>query len=301
MYLHVGFQRTGTSKHQRDLFLHHRDIAYFGKPYRTPVLLDLVYRIAGSDSSVYDPDAIREAMKQVVEEAGDVDGRVPLISDESMLGHRCIDTSVFCRRLVDLFGDPKVIIVVRRQDELLLSWLFHEIRKPNEKPLRENFDLLVEESHTHKSLLHHLDYGSICRAFADHVGNKNVLVIPYELFKDDPKAYAYRLSDFMGIDREETFERLSGGRIRNARQPANKVAYFDFKQRYLPGWGKGTVGRYADLLFSKLFLLTGLNARNVADIEARARAFCRERYANSNRVLSDHFGLDLKSFGYPGL
>ncbi|MEJ2374191.1 MAG: sulfotransferase domain-containing protein [Pseudolabrys sp.] len=301
MYLHVGFQRTSTSKHQRDLFLHHKDIAYFGKPYKPPVLLDLVYRIAGSDSSLYDLDAIRAAMIQVVEEMGGVSGRVPLISDESMLGYRCVDTPVFCRRLIDLFGDPKIIIVVRRQDELLLSWLFHEIRKPNEKPLQENLDLLVEEAHTHKSLLHHLDYGAVCRTFAECVGNENLLVIPYELFKHDPNTYARELSKFMGIDREETLERLSDGRIRNARQPENKVAYFDFKQRYLANWGKGRFGRNVDLVLSKLFLLTGVNTRHVRDIETRARAFCRERYAHSNRAFSDDFGLDLKSFGYPGL
>lgn len=299
--LHVGYLRTSTTKHQRDLFLHHKDIAYLGKPYPTPVLMDLVYRVTGADSAFYDPASSRQVIENVLRETIVPNGRVVLLSDEVMLSRYSGDIGRFCRRMKNLFGDPKVMIVIRRQDELLLSWLFHEIKKPYRFPLKENLETVETEMHQSTSLLHHLDYAPICRTFAEVLGRDNLLVIPYELFKNDCRRYAQTLSDFMGIDADETYERLREGRVRNARQPRNKVAYYDFKQRYLPRWSESSLARFADLALAKLFLVTGMNARCVDEIEAKARTLCAERYAESNRTLSREFGLDLESFGYPGL
>lgn len=299
--LHVGYPRASSTTHQHQLFSKHKDIAYLGKPYPTPAIQQLLRSIAKLDSAFFDPGTARQAMEKIVSETVIPNGRVLTISDEQITASRRIDTPVFCRRIVDLFGDPKVVIVIRRQDDWLVSWLSYVIRKPHRLPFADSLHMVEKEALNSTGVLYELDYASICGAFAKGLGRDNVLVVPFELFKCNKRAYAEALSGFMNIDVEQTHSLLRESKITSKPRSPSNVAYYDFKQRYLPNWGEGAVARYADLTLAKLFSTTGINVGRVNEIEARARALCAERYAESNRALNEAFGLDLRSYGYPGL
>ena len=295
--VHVGYVRTATTTHQRQIFSKHKDIAYLGKPYPAPVIKDIVYQFTSTDSAIFDLPAARSALEKVLAEVVIPNKRVPVLSDEAILGPYSVDTPVLCRRLIALFGDPKVVITIRRQDELLISWLFHVIKKRYARPLAWMLKSLGRESHLSTGLLHYLDYASICRVFADELGRENLLVIPYELFTSDQVKYTEMLSAFMGVDQEETRRLLEPSSVSNQRQHSAGVAYFDFRSRYLP---TAVQTPSIDSLLIKIFGVTRFNAHHDGDIAAEARALCTRQYAQSNRLLAEAFGLDLKSYGYPG-
>ena len=296
--LHVGYERTATTTHQRQVFSKHMDIAYLGKPYPATMIKDLVYRFTSADSAIFDLPATREALETALTDIVVPNGRVLTLSEEAILGPYTIDTRVLCRRLVALFGDPKVVVTIRRQDELLVSWLFHVIKKRYARPLGWTLKSLDSESHMSTSLFHWLDYASICRVFADELGRNNLLVVPYEMFTSDLSGYAQTLSAFMGIAQDETRRLLGSSSVSNQRQADASVAYFDFRSRYLPS---GVKTPAVDALLTKMFGLAGFNAGHVDEIAARARTLCATRYGESNRALADSFGLDLRNYGYPGL
>jgi hypothetical protein len=296
--LHIGYVRTATTTHQRQVFSKHRDIAYLGKPYPAAVIKDIVYQFVSADSAIFDRAATRAALEAVLADRVVPNGRVVAISEEAILSPYTVDTRVLCRRLIALFGDPKIVITIRRQDELLVSWLFHVVKKPYARPLEVTLDLLESESHASTSLLHYLDYAAIIQVFVEELGRDNVLILPYELFRSDKTEYAAVLSTFMGIDSAETQRLLADSAVSNQRQGKAKVAYFDFKSRYLP---PGVMMPWLESRLKKLFARAGLNADHVSKIAARAQALCAERYAQSNRVLAELYGLDLRSYGYPGL
>lgn len=296
--LHVGYERTATTTHQRQVFSKHKEIAYLGKPYPVPVIEHLVYEFTSADSAIFDLPVTRRALEEVLAKVVVPNGRVLALSEEAILGPYTVDTRVLCERLMGLFGDPKIVITIRRQDDLLISWLFHVIKKNNARPLSKTLKLLDKESHLSTSLLHYLDYAAICRALASAVGQENLLVIPYELFKSDRAKYAQMLSAFMGIDAKETQRLLESSSISNQRQDDASVAYFDFRSRYLAGEVQTPT---IDSVLAKLFGLAGFNANGVKEVAARAEALCATRYERSNRMLAEAFGLDLRAYGYPGL
>ncbi len=295
--LHIGYQRTATTTHQQQLFSRHKDIAYLGKPYPDKTIRDIVYRLVGADSSIFDLAVTRAALERVVTETVVPRGRVLMLSDEAMLSPYIGDTNVVCSRLLATFGDPKVLITIRRQDDLLISYLFHMIRKRYSRPLDVELREIESYGDISMSVLHFFDYSPVCRAFADALGRGNVLVIPYELFQSDCAEYSRRLSNFMGIGADETLSLLDNAIVSNQRQSESNAAYFDFRARYFPA---GVNTPRLDENLTRLFGRFGFSAGRVNEVAERARHLCANRFAESNRQLSEAFMLDLKTFGYPG-
>lgn len=293
--VHVGYRRTATTTHQNQIFNKHKDINYLGKPYPSDAIRYRLRYMVYGDSVFFDPQATRDELEKALQTKPQ--GRVLTISDEAMTWEGRVDTRILCRRLIELFGDPKVVIVVRRQDELLFSWLSLNIKKEYSLPLKLRLQRLENNTRTATSLLDYLDFAPICRVFVEMLGSKNVLVVPFELFRSDCRRYSETLSDFMNIDRDETFRLLRESRVMNSRESSDKIAYYDLKRRLLPKLNMPMV----DETVGRLISLAGINARHVDDIETKVRALCTERYEQSNRALSENFDLDLQSFGYPGL
>jgi hypothetical protein len=296
--VHVGYERTATTTHQRQLFSRHKDIAYLGKPYPDPATWDLVYRFAGADSALFDVTATRAELETIVSEKVAPGERILTLSDEAILGPYCGDTRVLCQRLLGLFGDPKIVITIRRQDDLLISWLFHTIKKQYSRPIEFAFREMEAYFDNSTSLLHFLDYAPICRSFVELLGKENVLILPYELFRSDLANYAQTLSSFMGIEAGETHRLLSAAMVSNERLKDAGVAYFDFRARYFPSDLK--TPRLDEALI-RIFGWSGFNAGHVGAVVARIQAICAERFAQSNRRLADASGLDLQAYRYPGL
>jgi hypothetical protein len=258
----------------------------------------LVYRFAGADSALFASAAIREELERTIAERNMPADRVFMLSDEAMLGPYCGDSRVFCRRLKEIFGDPKVLITIRRQDELLISWLFHMVGKRYARPMWPMLGELEAYADNTTSLIHYLDYDAICRMFAEEIGRDNLLILPYELFATKRSEYAARLSAFMNIDAAETLRLLDAAVASNQRQKDASAAYFDFRARFFPSDIK--TPRLDDLLM-KMFDRFSLNAQRMDLVRAKVRDLCNTRFGDSNRRMADNFSLDLRAYRYPGL
>lgn len=102
-----------------------------------------------------------------------------------------------CRTLADLFPDAQVLVVTRGYRSMLLSSYSQLVRSGGFVDLRDMLAVLGEPQFAASSPWHYdraiVDYR---RAF----GEANVIVMPYELLRDDPQRFVSFLALRLGID-----------------------------------------------------------------------------------------------------
>lgn len=102
-----------------------------------------------------------------------------------------------CHRLQITFGDAMILIVTRGFRAMMASGYSQTIREGATWTIDE---LLSLASRLHElQPVHYYDYDATVRLYADAFGEENVIVLPYELLRDDPRAFIGRLEQRLGL------------------------------------------------------------------------------------------------------
>jgi hypothetical protein len=97
-----------------------------------------------------------------------------------------------CALLADVFPDARILIVTRGFRAAALSAYSQHIRVGGHLPIRDFCGQGVGESPW--------DYDVLIRRYRAAFGDANVLVLPYELLRDDPRAFLRAISEPLGLD-----------------------------------------------------------------------------------------------------
>lgn len=293
--IHVGYHKTGTTWLQEMVF---RQDPAFRFIADHAVLWPLI--MAPHDLE-FEPDAARATLAQLLAQEAPTDA-VPVLSSERLSGNPhsgAYDNKILADRLRSLLPEARILIVVRNQAAMLVSnykqyvrmggiCSFEEYLAP---PLDGRIPLFRWQNFEFHRLVEY--YGSL-------YGRERVLVLPYELLRQDPRQFLIRLAEFCGVGLRATHS------IAAVNESLNDLA-IEFRRR-LNRWHGGdslfpVKPRWPKLSSRLLAWNLAMSRKGVGKAyDAGYRAVARswaERYRDSNRALQSWIKDDLGSLGYP--
>jgi hypothetical protein len=286
--IHPGFVKTATSTLQRHVFPHHPEIAFLGLPAPTEELEWAIRHLCQADSTVWQGERVAGILRAAAGAAPP--DRLLLVSYENFALHESTDKGLVAERLAALLPGATILFTIRRQEELVTSWYLTKLRQRIKRKAFIPFEewYWLERREPHLSILDDLRYTPTIEAYRRLFGAERVHVVPFELLRREPAAFARACATAIGVD-PETFARLLSGRRENA---AMSQRYFDFWRRFGHLLPRRLVRKWA----RRMPMHDGPPAR--IPLPEPIRADIARLVAEDNRRLAELTGLDLVSLGY---
>lgn len=319
-FIHVGLPKTATTTLQDYVFDPHSQVDFLGAYHRQRKKRSGNWR----DEAVremLDEIAIKRMLQPDLEQAhrkfdeavapSQRSGKVPVISWEALaLNHIKVRRARF-ENMRATFGPCKASITLRSPLKLVESVYFQFLKRTHvgrdahwkigaiyltiEQWLKKNWKKPGGAPRSH------LDYPRTVRTMCEIFGRENVRVFLFEDFVADQPAFLRSLSQFVGIDGEESV-RNYGGKRRNDRWTVGQI---ETLKRIKGSWVQSFKFRFADKDRRKQMLGIPLNDEPAEGPTARAEIpqawqdRIHETTAEGNRWLESEFGLSLGKLGYP--
>ena len=296
LLLHIGYHKTGSTWLQESLF----GLPEFGfhAPWtRDEIRSQLIY----VDPFRFDAARARSSFEAGIAEAAQR-SRVPVISDELLSGDPREGLSrgrVTAQRLEETFPGARVLICIREQRSVLVSWYKHHVRAGSAltarsfvRPKRRGFEGSFP--------IQYFEYDALIDHYQARFGRDRVLVLPYEWLQRDAGEFARRVIDFIGSPARGTPDAAVsnpgyGGLTITLRRWSNLVAGRDFHSGHDPA-----AGQLAQRVFHRLDRHLPASLQRWCDGRIRSiiDTAIGDRFARSNRRTQELTGLDLAGFGY---
>ena len=294
--IHIGYHKTATTWLQHRVFPNLGDrVAFFG-------YLTFREALVKPSSLEFDPTRARKHVERLMAPHA---GAVRVFSAERLSGSPHSgghDAAEMASRIKSVFGEAKILIVVREQVSMLVSNYKQYIRMGGTVSLEEYLEpprdlrvplFRIENFCYHHLVEHHLGL----------FGEARVLVLPYELLERSRERFVARLLDFIGVDGLRLEDKGGDQRIHPSmtdlqamlRRRVNVLSGGDTLH---PVWPKAP--RIAAGLHRLIDALGPADAgrRHTGPFRARAERVAGNRYLESNRILQRHVAEDLGSLGY---
>ena len=304
--VHVGYPKTGTTWLQLHV-LRSRELGFELCGDRPRVTRHL---IAPHDLD-FNPGTCRERFLPSFERAA-ADGLVPVLSAERLCGDLEFGSSDSARladRVVSAFPEAKVLLVIREQREMLFSYYQLYVRKGGVLPLGSYLKRPRNWGpHAWPCDLRHFEYDRLIGHYGDRLGSGNVLVLPYELFRDDSEEFVRRIGRFASTSPDPGAEaRLPYAAVENPSWPAGTLVLKRYLNRVVrertnvtAPLANGAIvhGTTRALQASAGIVPDAVHARVDARMRAEIDAAVTGRYRESNARTEALTRLDLGKYGY---
>lgn len=205
--MHIGYPKTATTALQQHAFPALFGARYLGKKFSDPNLESAVKKMIQWDGLHFDAQDVQSTLVAV---ADDVRGQSKLpavVSHEGFTSPivpvvgRTIDRRLMAERCKAVFGDAKILIVLRNQLTLLPSLFAQLVLKNNARHLRwlrpEDW---IEDAlqHPRYGPIAGLDYNALVNTYDELFGAENVRIWLFEELVKDPQAHYRSLLEFIG-------------------------------------------------------------------------------------------------------
>lgn len=298
--IHIGYHKTGTTLLQRKVFQE------VGTGFDLVGSAgDLHQAFVSVNAFAYDPDETRRSFAAKLE-ASEKRNLVPVLSYERLSGaphHGSTDSRQIADRLAEAFPEARVLIVIREQLDMILSLYKTYVRMGGPASLEE----YVKPGDSRSMLLRldYLEYHWLISYYQSLFGEKNVLVLPYEMLCTSPSVFLEQIRSFSEAQAEHEV-RVS--RVNVSPSPLSLMA-----KRYVNKLFVRNTFNPSPLL---PFRLDNRRARSLTSQLSRslprklklvgrdrwqefvAEFVGRKRYEESNAITEKITGLSLKDFGY---
>jgi hypothetical protein len=309
LYIHIGLRKAASTTLQRGLFAKLPGLNHFGMwhddttRFRDPRVPELIHRIILSDGVNYDRSAARVLAEDAILSKLSP-AHINTLSDEKLGGfwRGYADRRLIAERLKDLFGDIRIIVMVREQIEHFLA---------NYIALGGEYKLAPDRLRVHLPVTDHLEYmmrypdyeqlghlkiGQLTAMYADIVGRENVCVLVFEEMRDDMPAFATRIGGFLGVDPVAVAECLQGRHENPRRKTHSMLMYRTLRAHLLPGVSLSSM--LPERVQNSFQAALALGRKSQIRLPAKWVEQLREYYAEDNARLAGAFGLDLARWGY---
>ncbi|KAA1189215.1 hypothetical protein F0M18_16200 [Pseudohalioglobus sediminis] len=319
--IHIGMPKTATKTLQWRIFARHSGIFYLGRfdgePFqgqyqqygacRDQTVFRIMDEIAYRNFRHPDIATCKQLLSAYLAEHN-AQGRVPVWSWESYSTDSRRSRQYRADNLKNLLGSARILMTIRQPLSLLESAYLQQLKRDNigagyrrGKPLfcTEINDWIRRDEH--EDISNHLDYAETVRMYSRHFGRENVCVMAYESLLADANGFFDQLSQFLGVDPEETRE-LVRAKDDNARWSEAQLQRLREIRDSLP---LSLRFRYGTRKARKRML--GLNGRGIprkpgararAPIEGELGAGILRRVQEDNAWLDEEFQLGLDRYGY---
>lgn len=301
--VHVGYIKTGTTYLQERVWNQDANELSLAAGDRTRAVL--TDAIIVCDDYAFDPAATRERLDKEAEPVR-ARGRIPVWSEETILGNppsRSYEGAAKAGRLHQVFPDARVLITIRRQQDIILSMYGEYLLGGGRLPFR-SFIGDGNEPISYTSILRpeFLRFHNAIAHYQELFGASNVLVLPLELMSRDPDDYFGRMAAFCGIEtpivrakgRAHVGQRKASLELRRR---LNRAVNVDPTR---PGAHHGGLLRLMDVAMRRLDrLLPGQLDRRVEENLSRQIATrYRGGFSETNRETARLANVDLAALGY---
>lgn len=329
LFLHLGMSKTATTWFQQEVFPQYPDIEFRDQPHGNGALeggsmQGMLARAFRRSPMVWQSEA-RALFSDLL---GTPDGQWPLeksllISDQSA-GPRLLeygnykgphweqermDPMILAAHLHQMtseatkrgFGQIKIILVFRRQDQWLASKYAQRsdrIAGASQCQFEDRIDYYLSRSRGYYSDGLILDYDLLYDQLSRAIGAENILFLPYELLKTEPETFLQRVSEFISPGDSLTRENIASLGLRAASKRTNVRSRGSSEWALRRPQTKSSLEHVARVLPRKFFRTRHKPSyiQMTDDLEQRILA----TYRHSNTSLGEKLGFDLGSLGYFG-
>ena len=228
LVFHLGYPKTGTTTLQQRVFPRHPELRYLGKliPGYNYAADEVTREIAGvtHGDHTWSGDKLRNVLTRICAEES---RPAVLVSTESFIHIDSVAPETVADRLGKTFPDCRVVVCVRRQEDLLASfWRNHGafgshlyVQKAEgegyELPLSFDRWLELNFRRPSKNVLGTLDYDHIVGLYESMLGSDAVSVIAYETMAQDLPRFCAGFAEALGVS-AGPFLALAEGHWENA-------------------------------------------------------------------------------------
>ncbi len=307
IYVHIGYPKTGTKFLQQSVFPRVQGLNYI-PPWHVRQELSLVVR---QNEFNFDYAAVKASLEKHFKPGRN------LLSNESLMGdfyiHKLLNSRLVADRLAGLFPGAKIIITIRNQYDLMESLYRQYLHKGGTKRFREfvsfsNGSFKVNYSEWEFGVnIEMFDYVKVVDYYEKLFGISNILIIPYELLRKNPRLFIDQLFFWMGFQEEISYQ----SDPLNSGYGSRQAVIARFLNRFLrskmnegaivpdiclPVTGKIDAGKLRVILQSKLSQKV-LGRKFASDEMLKTEV--KKVFADSNRLLDARYGLSLAE-SFPG-
>lgn len=309
--VHVGYHKTGSNWLQRRLFSDPTTgFRWLGKKPRSHP----VRRLVETRPLEFDASESRSAFEPLLAGARAA-GLVPVVSLERLSGHPFSgghDSKEIADRLRAVFVDARVLAVVREQRSIVLSVYKGYVATGGTATLRQ----FLEPPTTRSARVpafdwRHFEYDRLIAYYRSVFGADRVLALPFERFVADGRAFVAAIGEFAGRPiPDDVLGRLPYARPEKGTRSALAVGAVRSLNRLAPRGElnpaplveSAAAARLARAVQGSRLVrarpLRALAERSEASLRATIAEWAGDRYAESNRRLSELLGVDLRAYGW---
>ncbi|MDP6977028.1 MAG: hypothetical protein QF570_00285 [Myxococcota bacterium] len=303
--LHIGFHKTGTTFLQDHLF--GKSDRGFASPWSV-VGGQPIQHFVLENAARFSPGAVAAEFLEAADAMKVSPGALPVISHEDLCGypvnHRYYGHEA-ADKLHATFPEAKVLIGIREQRSMLRSHWGQYIKQDGEWPMTQFFGSGSEPpGFLPICRLDHFEYDLLIEHYFELFGRERVLVLPYELLRENSVGYEQAIHDFCetGLTAEEAHPASNvgmGALTLKIRRVMNRFT------RCPPLWGgdwDSLPRSYRAKQRACRILQQRIPKSWHEKEDRRIREFIDARvgtyYRESNKKLSDITGIDLSQYGY---
>ncbi|MCH2228395.1 MAG: sulfotransferase domain-containing protein [Candidatus Caenarcaniphilales bacterium] len=191
--IHIGYHKTASTWLQKNLF--DNESSGFKRYISQKELRDKLILVNGLN---FDVEEFQDYYQNLLD-----DNFCSVISNERLSGNPHsggYDSKEIADRLKACFPKGKVLIIIREQKDMILSTYIQYVRAGGACALHD----YLEPSKRNQAIMplfnyEYFNYFNLVSYYQKLFSKENVLVLPFELFKSEPKLFAKKISDFSSV------------------------------------------------------------------------------------------------------
>ncbi len=296
MLIHIGYHKTATTWLQLFYFPHHPELAFIAG-HET-----LWQHLISPHPLEFNPQVAKQLFNPLIEQSLK-NQQLPVLSAERLSGNPHaggFDNKEIADRLKTVFPDAKILLVIRRQKDAILSNYKQYIRVGG---ICNLIDYLNPPADGRIPLfrLENFAYHYLANYYVQLFGQDKVKIMLYEQFRQQPQLFIQQLSEFIGVSTDQTFP--------TAQQVNNSMSDLGIiLKRQINKW-HGNDSLYPitpccawlTTRLSKLIEQFEQKQRldfYKTDLEGQIQTVVGDRFKTSNTQLVTQFQLDLAAYDY---
>lgn len=311
--VHIGYHKTASSWLQQKLFSTESEIFESlsqGETGKSSLAKKFIYDDENYLLSPFDNNEteIVNELENITRSKKGFSSKIPVLSDERLSGNPHsggFDAKKIAIMIKSIFPRARILIVIREQKSFIFSTYFQYLSVGGTNSLKKYLTTKYDGKRPHFSP-NHINYLPLVKEYYESFGNENVLVLPYEMFRDQPSLFMSKLGNLLKV--EISLDKNTFNEIVNKKR--NKFLMYNL--RALNAFRKSTSvnnysmlsNRYTKKVANVIFSISGRVMPQRLDGLIKEKAdriiakWVGSRYLKSNQEISKRIGIDLSKYGY---